>query len=217
MNVAASSRELLRVVASSNDNARLIELMQVQTDQGPCLDCYRTGLPVDVTDIATAVARWPVFVAAVTAEGDPTFRSVHAVPLRLRGQAIGALNVFGRRAGALPAGDLELGQALADVATIAILQERAIRHAEVLTEQLQHALTSRVIVEQAKGVLAQYSGLGMDQALDQLRGYARGHNLGLSEVARAVTERRLDPETVFRETGPGARPGAAPKQAPKQG
>ena len=120
--------------------------------------------------------RWPRFAAAVADRG--AYRSVHALPLRLRGEPIGALNLFHRQPGPLPADDLALGQALADMATIGILSERAINRGEVLNEQLQTALNSRVIIEQAKGVLAERGSLGMDAAFDRLRGYSRDHNLG---------------------------------------
>ena len=122
---------------------------------------------------------------------------MHALPLRLRGEAIGALNLFHRHPGPLPDADLSLGQALADVATIGILQERAIRRGEILNEQLQTALNSRVIIEQAKGVLARKPGVTMDAAFDRLRSYARSRNLRLSEVARQVVERELDPDVVL--------------------
>ncbi len=187
----------LRLVASSSEDARLIELMQLQADQGPCLDCYRTAAAVKVADLADAGGRWDRFVAAVLSSGAQPLRSVHSLPLRLRGSAIGALNMFRRRPGEMPEMDLALGQALADVATIAILQERAIRRAEVLNEQLQSALTSRVIIEQAKGVLAQSSGLGMEEVFERMRTGARGRNQRLSDVARAVVERRIDPVDVL--------------------
>jgi GAF domain-containing protein len=193
----ADPHNQLRVAAYSSEDARLAELMQLQADQGPCLDCYRSGSPVNVADLTQAAPRWPRFVAAATATGEPTFRSVHAVPLRLRGQAIGAMNLFCHHPEAMPTDDLALGQAMADVATIAILQERAIRRAEVLTEQLQAALNSRVIIEQAKGVLAQHAGLRMDQAFTQLRGYARAHNRRLAEVARDLADTTLDPNVVI--------------------
>ena len=144
----------LRVVASSNEQTEWIELMQLQADQGPCVDCFRTGAPVSITDLADATSRWPRLAAAL-ADQD-SYRSVHALPLRLRGEAIGAMNLFHHQPGPLPATDLALGQALADVATIGILQERAIRRGEVLNEQLQTALNSRILIEQAKGVLAQH-------------------------------------------------------------
>ncbi|GAA3227823.1 GAF and ANTAR domain-containing protein [Pseudonocardia petroleophila] len=176
----------LRVVASTNEQSDWMELLQLQADEGPCVDCYRSGAPVSVADLTTAAARWPRFVAALAQRG--TYGSVHALPLRLRGEAIGTLNLFHRRPGPLPAADLALGQALADVATIGILAERAISRGEVVNEQLQTALTSRVIIEQAKGVLAERGGLGMDEAFDRLRGYARDHNLRLATVAREIVD-----------------------------
>ncbi|MGH3767120.1 MAG: GAF domain-containing protein [Pseudonocardiaceae bacterium] len=176
----------LRVVASSSGDAELMELLQLEADEGPCLECVRNGSPVSAADLADAASRWPGFVAAVAQRG--AFRSVHALPLRLRGEAIGALNLFHRQPGPLPEADLALGQALADVATIGILSERAIRRGEVLSEQLQIALNNRVIIEQAKGVLAQHGGLSMHAAFDRLRSYARGRNERLTEVARRVVE-----------------------------
>ena len=180
----ADPRRELRVVASSSEQAQVMELLQLQADEGPCLECYRSGVPVSVPDLTDARSRWPVFAAAAEQAG--AFRSVHALPLRLRGDAIGALNLFHSTPGPLPHADLALGQALADVATIGILQERAIRRGEVLNEQLQSALNSRVVIEQAKGVVAQLLGVGMDGAFNVLRGYSRQHNRRLSEVSRAV-------------------------------
>jgi GAF domain-containing protein len=177
-------RGQLQVVASSSEESDWTELMQIHADQGPCVDCVRTGQPVTVTDLDDATGRWPQFTAALAGHG--TFRSVHALPLRLRGQAIGGMNLFHTRPGPLPEADLRLGQALADVATIGILQERAIRHGEIVTEQLQTALNSRVIIEQAKGVLAQSGRLTTETAFDHLRRYSRGHNLLLGDVARRV-------------------------------
>jgi GAF domain-containing protein len=187
------SRRQLRVVAASSDDAALMELLQLQNEQGPCLDCYRTATAVRVPDL-TVGDQWPAFAAAVAQAGG--FRSVHALPLRLRGESIGALNLFHRRPGPLPDPDLALGQALADVATIGILQERAIRRGEVVTEQLQTALNSRVVVEQAKGVLAQHHGVDMDVAFDRLRMYSRNRNLRLAEVARQLAAGDLNPAAI---------------------
>lgn len=175
----------LRLVASSDETSQAVELLQLQTEQGPCLDCFRSAAPVSVSDLAEASERWPLFVAALP---DSTYRSVHALPLRLRGQAIGGLNLFHREVGPLPPADLALGQALADVATIGILQERAIHRGEMLNEQLQTALNSRIIIEQAKGVLAERGNLSMDAAFNQLRSSARSRNQPLSNLARQVTE-----------------------------
>lgn len=143
--VLADTRQQLRVMASSNEDAELMELLQLQNDQGPCLDCYRKAAPVSVPDLAQARQHWPLFVDAVTQRD--AFRAVHALPLRLRGRAIGALNLFSTHPGPLPDTDLALGQALADVATIGILHEQAIRRAETLSEQLQTALNSRLVIE----------------------------------------------------------------------
>jgi len=193
--VLADASRSLRVGAASSADAELMELLQVQSGQGPCLECFRTVAPVSVPDLGAARERWPLFHAA--ARGRAAFRSVHALPLRLRGQAIGALNLFHKGSGPLPEADLALGQALADVATIGILQERAIRRGEAVNEQLQTALNSRIVIEQAKGVLAQRSGLDMNGAFERLRGYSRGHGLRLSDVARRVVEGALDPDQVL--------------------
>src|SRR3954466_12228221 len=203
--VLGDARREPRVVAASDEAAHVMELLQLQSNEGPCLDCFQSATPVSVADLAEASGRWPTFVAAVTQRGD--FRSVHALPLRLRGRAIGALNLFGGVPGPLPELDLALGQALADVATIGILQERAIRRGEVLNEQLQLALNSRVLIEQAKGVLAQHGGVSTEQAkgvraqqggvstdlaFERLRRYARSHDLKISVVARRVAEKEFD-------------------------
>jgi GAF domain-containing protein len=201
----ADSQRNLQVGASSREDADVMELLQLQANQGPCMECFYTGTPVSVPDLADAAGRWPVFVAAVAERG--AYRSVHALPMRLRGEVIGTLNLFHRQPGALPNADLVVGQALADVATIGILAERAIRSREVLAEQLQVALNSRVIIEQAKGVLAQRGGLGMDVAFDRLRHYARTHNVRLSDVAREVVETDLAAVDVL--GAPAARSRAA--------
>jgi GAF domain-containing protein len=182
----------LRVVASSSEESDWTELLQVHADDGPCIDCVRTGQPVTITDLdnpdhpdhTAAATRWPRFTTALAGRG--TYRSVHALPLRLRGVALGALNLFHTRPGPLPADDLRLGQALADIATIGILTERATRHGEILTEQLHTALNTRITVEQAKGVLAQTADLTMDTAFDHLRRHARTHHELLGDVARRV-------------------------------
>jgi GAF domain-containing protein len=190
----ADAQATLRVVASTNEQTEWMELLQLQADEGPCVECFRAGAPVSVGDLADAGDRWPRFVAALQARG--AYGSVHALPLRLRGEAIGTLNLFHGAPGPLPAADLALGQALADIATIGILQERAIRRGEVLAEQLQAALNSRVIIEQAKGVLAQSGNLTMHAAFDRLRHYARGHNLRLTDVARQIVETDLAAEVL---------------------
>lgn len=178
-------RGALRVVAASTEQTRLLELLQLQTDEGPCPECFHTGRPVTVTDLAADARRWPQFVAAARLCG---FGSVHALPMRLRTEIIGALNLFDVRPGALPADTVQLGRALADVATIGLLQARAISQRDTLAEQLQIALNSRVIIEQAKGVLAERRHLDMDQSFALLRSTARTANRRLSELSRAIVD-----------------------------
>jgi transcriptional regulator with GAF, ATPase, and Fis domain len=177
----ADPRGELRVAASSNEAAGLLELFQIQNDQGPCLDCFRTGQPVSATDLAGPGQQWPRFATAATQAG---FRTVEALPMRLRDQVIGALNLFRADPGPFDPAELRLGQALADVATIGLLHERNVRRSDTVTEQLQGALNSRVIIEQAKGKLAERLGMDMDQAFTLLRDYARNSNQRLTDVAR---------------------------------
>ena len=173
----------LRVMASSSEAMRVLELFELQSQEGPCLDAYRTGLPVVNQDIATVDGRWPRFAAEALAAG---FHAVHALPMRLRGTVIGALNLFHIDAGEMRAADVDAAQALADVATIAILQHRAALGGQLVNEQLQMALNSRIVIEQAKGMAAERLGLNMEQAFSTLRNHARNHNLLLVEVARNV-------------------------------
>ncbi|MHB1910857.1 MAG: ANTAR domain-containing protein [Acidimicrobiales bacterium] len=173
----------LRVMASSSETMRLLELFEVQSQEGPCLDCYRMAAPVVNQDLATVNGRWPHFSVEALAAG---FHSAHALPMRLRGTVIGALNLFTVGAGELPRDDIEVAQALADAATIAILQHRAALESQNINEQLNHALNSRVIIEQAKGMVAERHGLNMEEAFARLRSYARSHNLRLADVANDV-------------------------------
>jgi transcriptional regulator with GAF, ATPase, and Fis domain len=193
--VLADQRGGLQVMASSSERSRLLELFQVQNDEGPCLECYRTGEQILVGDISAEAGRWPKFTPEAARQG---FASVHSLPLRLRTETIGALNLFHAQAGSLLEEDIRVGQALASVATIGILQERAIQRTELLSEQLQRALNSRVIIEQAKGVLAERGALDMDVAFASLRGYARSHNLRLAELARGVVEATIDTSDILR-------------------
>jgi ANTAR domain/GAF domain len=178
----------LAVVASSSEETRLLEVFQLQGDEGPCLDCIHTSTTVTAADLAADTARWPRFVPAALATG---FRAVDAVPMRLRTLTIGGLNLFHAEPRALAAADLRIAQALADVATIGILQQRVIHRSSMLAEQLQLALNSRVVIEQAKGLLAERHGVSFDRAFAELRGHARNHNLKLSDVALAVTRGQL--------------------------
>jgi len=183
--VLADPRGELRLAAASSEAAGLMELFQLQNDQGPCLDCFRTGQPVTAADLSAPGQRWPRFAAAATQAG---FHGVEALPMRLRDQVIGALNLFSDGTGPLGQAELRIGQALADVATIGLLQERSTRRSDTLSEQLQGALNSRVVIEQAKGRLAERLGLGMDQAFTLLREQARTTNQRLTDVARTFVE-----------------------------
>ncbi|GAB3333665.1 GAF and ANTAR domain-containing protein [Micromonospora halotolerans] len=198
-------RDTLRVVAASSERTRLLELFQLQTDQGPSVDCFRTGQPVSVADLATA-GRWPRFTAAAAEVG---FAAVHALPMRLRSEVIGTLTLFDVRRGALDEGRLRIGQALADVATIGLLQQRAIHRRDILTEQLQTALTSRVLIEQAKGVLAERLQVDVGEAFALLREGARSRNRRLSELSRAIVDgsERFAPGRL--SSGPTDGPGPA--------
>lgn len=183
----------LAVMASSNEETRLLEVLQLQSDAGPCLDCVRSGAQVSVDDLNADQARWPEFAAAAMAIG---FRSVAAVPLRLRTETIGALNMFHSAPHPVALNDRRLAQALADVATIGILQRRSTHRSAMMAEQLQHALNSRIVIEQAKGVLAERNAVDMDAAFTALRRYARNHNRKLSELAMDVVRGEIDPTTV---------------------
>jgi GAF domain-containing protein len=187
----------LTVVASTSQEAQLLEVFVLQSNEGPCLDCVRTGSPVTSANLEDDRARWPQFVPAALAAG---FQAVTAVPLRLRDQTIGGLSLFSHSRQIVSADDQRVAQALADVATIGILQQRAVHRSNTLAEQLQHALHSRVAIEQAKGLLAERNNVDMASAFEAMRAYARNNNLKLTEVALAVVRGELDPRTL-----PGSR------------
>ena len=183
----------LQVVASSSEAMRILELYELQADQGPCLDCFGTGEAVVNVDLAAAGPLWPRFAPEAVAAG---FRSVHAVPLRLRGLTIGALNLFRADAGALDPAEVTAVQGLADIATIAIIQHRVTIDAQKLNAQLSEALNSRITIEQAKGKISQAEKVDMDRAFQRLRRHARGHNLRLSDLATDVASGLTDPSSL---------------------
>ena len=204
----ADPRGELRVVAASSEAARLLELFQIQNDEGPCLDCFRSGQPVQAADLAAVALRWPRFAPAA---GQAGFAAVQALPMRLREQVIGALNLFRASPGAFDPAEVRIGQALADVATISLLQERNMRHTDTLNEQLQTALNSRVIIEQAKGKLAERLGLDMDQAFNLLRESARTSNRRLSDLAQVLvsgTDALAGLNVARSQPRPARRPGS---------
>jgi hypothetical protein len=188
-------RGRLQVVAYTDEPTRTLELLELQNEEGPCLDCFASGERLANIDLASAHQRWPRFAASATAAG---FATVHAVPLRLRRQVIGALNLFARSRTPLPGEQVAVVQGLADVATIGLLHERAVRDQVVLAEQLQTALQSRVLLEQAKGVLSARTGLDVSGAFQLLRNYARRTGQSLTTVAEAVLAGSLLPDELRR-------------------
>jgi GAF domain-containing protein len=178
----------LEVLAASSHEVHLVELFELQNQEGPCLEAFRTGKAVTKDDPEAMRAAWPSFTARLERAG---FASAQAVPMRLREDVIGALNVFRTSPGALSVADMKLARALADVATVGLLQERTVRSRERAAEQLQGALNSRVLIEQAKGVLAERTGLEVDQAFTVMRSYARRNGTALLTVAAQVVHGRL--------------------------
>jgi|SRR5580692_11265614 transcriptional regulator with GAF, ATPase, and Fis domain len=187
----ADGRGALQLVAASTEQARMAELFQIQNDEGPCVDCFRSGQVVSITDIRAGemAKRWPRFAPAAEKMG---FAGVHAIPMRLRDQVIGTLNLFRTAPNGLDSAAARAARALVDVATIGILQERAVRQQELVAEQLQAALHSRVMIEQAKGILAERHRETPDQAFLTLRRYARNHNRPLTALAADVIQGTAD-------------------------
>ncbi len=193
----ADFHDQLQVMASSAEDIHLLELFQLQNAEGPCLECHRTGEPVSHPDLSLAADRWPRFAPAATESG---FRTVHALPMRLRSRVIGALNLFHTDPHALAPEVTRIGQAMADVATIGLIQERSLHQHDTLVEQLQTALDSRVLIEQAKGVLAERHHIDSGHAFTLLRNHARNHGQRLTELATAV----IDGSTTVTELLPSA-------------
>lgn len=181
----------LQLCAASTEELRVLELFQLQQREGPCQDAYHDGEQVTEDDFSRAAARWPRFAPRAVRAG---FTSVHAFPLRLRGERIGALNMFRAAAGVLDERDIEAGQALADVATVGITQERVLREADERARHLQHALDRRLVIEQAKGMLAERLDVDTGEAFNVLRRRARRENRTVVSVSQAVIEGRLEPE-----------------------
>jgi GAF domain-containing protein len=174
---------------------RVLELFELQANEGPCVECFHTSRAIVNVELSTVSGRWPRFTVRAMAEG---FHSVHCLPMRLRGRTIGALNLFRTGRGPLLEADVLAAQALADVATIAILQHKDAVDAQILNDQLTQALNSRIIIEQAKGKISEAAQVDMDQAFQRLRRYARGHNLRLTDLCRSIADgtlatRALDP------------------------
>jgi transcriptional regulator with GAF, ATPase, and Fis domain len=190
----ADARGVLHLMAASSDRTRDVETFQLQRHEGPCLDCFRDGVPVLVQDLSAEEKRWPQFVPAALGAG---IASVHALPMRLHDAVLGTLGLFGAQPGLLNEDDLHLGQALAATASLALVAERNSADKDVLNAQLNTALHSRVVLEQAKGLLAQSGDLDMEQAFAVLRRYARDHNEKVSHIAAQTVERVLAPSVIF--------------------
>ncbi|MDQ1725189.1 MAG: hypothetical protein QOG52_2217 [Frankiaceae bacterium] len=207
----ADTNGVLHLVAASSEEATTLELFQLQRAEGPCLDCYHSGDAVSAPDLSDTTHRWPHFALAAERAG---YASVHAVPLRLRDRVLGALNLFGAEAGPLGTADLELAQALAHVASVALVQEKAAADKDLIVSQLNTALTSRIVLEQAKGVLAHRGDLDMEEAFAVLRGYARDCNERLTDVAGAIVARTLSPNVILEHAAERAHR-RTPRQSPK--
>lgn len=191
---------VLDVVASSDEDSYLMEFFQLESHEGPCIEAVHTGKPVTITTAEQLTERWPTFVTAVNQD---RFSAVYAFPMRLRSETIGALNLFNGPRSPMSEHDHRIAQALADVATIGILQQRSLSRTSLLSEQLQHALKSRITVEQAKGIVAEYRGVDVGAAFIAIRSYARGNGSRLSDVARALVVRDMSPQELFAVADPG--------------
>jgi GAF domain-containing protein len=186
----------LQLMTSTSEGADLVELMQINAAAGPCIESFETGLAVSVPDIRAIAGKWQAFQHAALQCG---FRSAHATPLKLRGTVIGTMNLFGSQRGPLSERDAALAQALADVATIGILQDRLVKENTIVSEQLHAALDSRIVIEQAKGIIAQSLSIDMDEAFGVLRAHARNNNLTIRFVAEQISDFRLSVRRQARE------------------
>ncbi len=183
----------LQFIASSSESMHMLELLQLQANEGPCVDCFNSGTPIINRSLEECLVQWPTFAPKAIGQG---FHSVHCLPLRLRGKSVGALNLFRTSEGLFNDEDVALAQGFADIATIAILQHQTIRGAGVLNEQLSNALNSRIIIEQAKGMISQANHCDMLDAFARLRAHSRNHNRGLTDLARAVVTEEIAPADV---------------------
>lgn len=183
----ADSRGDLHVLASTNEECLSSEMLQQISGAGPCVECYVAGTTVTIRDIDEVAEQWPRFHSLARAQG---FHSVHAIPMRLPSGTIGSLNLFSERKGVLSEENMGVGQALADVSAISIMQQRTIAETGLINEQLQRALESRVVIEQAKGMIAELEGIDINEAFQRLRSVARSNNSKLHDVAQAVLNRK---------------------------
>lgn len=183
----------LQLMTSTSTTADLVEIVQLNADRGPCIDCFTTGTAVSVPNIQHTDGRWPEFQKAAMQNG---FFSAHATPLKLHGRVIGTMNLFANKRGALTEHDVAVAQALSDVVTIGILQEQVVRDGNILAAQLNRALDSRILMEQAKGIVSQTVSLTMDQAFAAIRTHARNNNLTIRAVAAGINDRTISIDTI---------------------
>jgi GAF domain-containing protein len=196
----ANAAGSLQVMASSSARSEALGLVQARAEEGPCFECYLGSRLVFSEDLALDTHRWPTFARAAVQQG---ISSAHAIPMRVRGHTIGTLGLLRAGTGRLSERDVPLGQGMADIAAVALIQERAMRETRGVVQQLQGALNSRVVIEQAKGVLAERGSVSVDVAFVSIRRYARHHDRRLSDVARDVIDGRLD-AAALAELSPGA-------------
>lgn len=183
----------LQLMTSTSQGADFVEVMQLNSAAGPCIECFTTGTAVSVPNINDTGDKWPDFTSGALQRG---FLSAHATPMRLRGHVIGTMNLFSTKRGALSERDASLAQALTDVATIGILQQRVITETNMLAEQLHRALDSRVLIEQAKGMVAHSLNVSMDDAFTALRNYSRERSVSLRSVAEGISDRTISVSVI---------------------
>jgi len=198
----ADSTGMLQVAAATSEQLRRLEQLELDAHEGPCVQCFDRGAPVHAADLRESSVRWPTFAAAAQSAG---YLSVHALPLRVLGQTLGCLGLFATSPGRLGADDLKLAQALAHTSSITLIVHEAMDTQDRVTSQLQTALSSRVVLEQAKGVISESGALDMDGAFEVLRRYSRNHNMKLRALAQAVANRTLPAQLVLEEPPPSAR------------
>jgi transcriptional regulator with GAF, ATPase, and Fis domain len=203
---------LLQVAASTSERLRLLEQLELDSREGPCVECFDRGAPVQAADLRDIASRWPTFAAAAQSAG---YLAVHALPLRVLDHTLGCLGLFAKSTGTLGAEDLQLAQALAHTSSITLIVHEAMDTQERVTSQLQTALSSRVVLEQAKGVISESGELDMDGAFEVLRRYARNHNMKLTSLAQAVANRTLPAQLVLEQPPRPARAGH-PAPPPKR-
>ena len=185
----SDQRGQLRLMACTLERARVLELFELQIQEGPCRESFLTSRAITNVALGDAYERWPTFTPAAVEAG---FRATHALPMHLRGSVIGVINLFSDKQDQLSQDDIAVAQAMADIATIGLLHERNLHEQTLLSEQLQTALHSRILIEQAKGMLAARGDISVAEAFARMREHARNHGTTLTAVATAVVDGSID-------------------------